>query len=53
MKGRTDYFNGLQPFEISIRYVDIYADSPENVHNDHIHEECEIYPSLPKKIIND
>ena len=46
MKGRTDYFNGLQPFEISIRYVDIYADSPENVHNDHIHEECEIYINL-------
>ena len=45
-KTNKEYFNGINPFSIDIKYMELYSDSPENVHDSHIHEECEIYINL-------
>ena len=39
-------FHGMSPFRLTVRYLDITADSPINQHESHIHEECEIYLNL-------
>lgn len=39
-------FPQVRPFDFSVSYIEIDANSPENVYDDHIHEECEIYINL-------
>lgn len=39
-------FGGISPFEMSAKYIEIDSESPLNVFDDHIHEECEIYVNL-------
>lgn len=39
-------FGGIAPFEMSAKYIEIDSESPLNVFDDHIHEECEIYVNL-------
>lgn len=41
-----EHFEGVKPFDFLIKYSELYADSAENVHNSHVHEECEIYVNL-------
>lgn len=38
--------SGLAPFSLLAKYVELYADSPLNENEDHIHGECEIYVNL-------
>ena len=40
------HFNGLNPFDISVKYCELNSYAPENVHDYHIHNECEIYINL-------
>ena len=40
------HFESVKPFDFSITYTELYADSIENVNDSHIHEECEIYVNL-------
>lgn len=46
MKNNTETFGGMNPFDLSISYVEIDSRSPLNVHDAHIHNECEIYINL-------
>ncbi len=46
MTSTVKYFQQTYPFKFSISYIEIDADSPENVYDDHIHDECEIYINL-------
>ena len=46
MKCSKKHFDGIHPFDFSIKYIELYSDSPENVFDSHIHEECEIYLNL-------
>ena len=46
MKENKEHFDGIKPFDVSAKYVEIYADSPGNTYASHIHEECEIYVNL-------
>lgn len=41
-----EYFECINPFNFSVTYSELYADSAENVNDSHIHEECEIYVNL-------
>ena len=45
-EGKTEIFRGINPFKFDITYVDINAESPDNVFHSHVHEECEIYINL-------
>lgn len=42
----NEHFDGIKPFNFSVVYSELYADSAENVNNSHAHEECEIYVNL-------
>ena len=42
----NEHFNEIKPFDFSIVFSELYPDSPENVFDSHIHEECEIYLNL-------
>ena len=46
MKSTTENFQPIAPFKFSVSYIEINANSPENVYDDHIHDECEIYINL-------
>lgn len=46
MKTNHGHFNEIKPFNILVSYVELYSDSPENVYDSHIHEECEVYINL-------
>ena len=46
MKKTTENFPQINPFDFSVSYVEIDANAPENVYDDHIHDECEIYINL-------
>lgn len=46
MKTSTEHYDGIKPFDIMVKYLDIDADSPENVFDHHIHTECEIYINI-------
>ena len=46
MKSNCEHFSGIKPFDIKMNYVEITSDSPENVFDSHIHEECEVYINL-------
>lgn len=46
MKNCTHHFDAIAPFSLSVCYNELYADSPENVFEPHVHEECEIYINL-------
>lgn len=39
-------FNDVKAFRMKISYAELNADSPSNVHDHHIHDECEIYINL-------
>jgi len=39
-------FDGVAPFGMEIRYIDILPDDPDNTHEHHIHEGCEIYVNI-------
>ena len=41
-----EHFDSIKPFDFSITYIELYADSPENVNDSHVHEGCEIYVNL-------
>ena len=41
-----EHFESVKPFDFSATYIEIYADSSENVNYSHIHDECEIYVNL-------
>lgn len=43
LQTRKEYFSGIKPFDMMISYVEIDSKSPLNVHDAHIHDECEIY----------
>lgn len=40
------FFKEIRPFEVKSSYVEIDSNSPENVFDSHIHNECEIYINL-------
>lgn len=42
----NEHFDSVKPFNFSVAYVELYADSAENVNDSHVHEECEIYVNL-------
>lgn len=46
MKKVTEKFSQINPFDFSVSYIEIDSNSPENVYDDHIHDECEIYINL-------
>lgn len=46
MKTNTINFEEINSFDMLIKYVDIYPDSPLNEYNNHIHNKCEIYINL-------
>lgn len=46
MKTNNINFKGLHPFELQIKYLNIDAQNPGNVHTSHIHDKCEIYINL-------
>ena len=46
MKKNNEHFENINSFDISVKYAELYADSPENVNVSHAHEECEIYINL-------
>lgn len=46
MKSDNEHFNEIKSFDVSVKYTELYSDSPENVFDSHIHEECEIYLNL-------
>ncbi len=41
-----EHFESVRAFDFSTRYLELHADSVENVDDSHIHEECEIYVNL-------
>jgi len=41
-----EHFESVKPFDFSATYLELYADSGENVNYSHIHDECEIYVNL-------
>lgn len=41
-----EQFCNIHPFDVSVVYAELYANSKENVNASHIHEECEIYVNL-------
>lgn len=43
MKQISSHFREIKPFHIMVSYNELYADSPENIYDAHIHEECEVY----------
>ncbi|MGN1099008.1 MAG: helix-turn-helix domain-containing protein [Christensenellales bacterium] len=45
-KKKNESFGGIKPFEMRISYGDIDSKSPYNTHEDHIHDECEIYVNI-------
>ena len=45
-EGRIKNYNGISPFSMHIKYVDVLPDDPRNTHDHHIHAECEIYINL-------
>lgn len=46
MQKNSIQFSGLAPFRLQITDVTTCADSPENVFDQHVHGECEIYINL-------
>lgn len=46
MKQNRISYGGLAPFDFKINNYEITSSSPLNEHNDHIHNECEIYINL-------
>lgn len=46
MKSCDTFFKPIYPFEVKTKYIEVDSTSPENVHDSHIHEECEIYINL-------
>ncbi|MDO5310447.1 MAG: AraC family transcriptional regulator [Clostridia bacterium] len=46
MKSCDTFFKPICPFEVKTKYIEVDSTSPENVHDSHIHEECEIYINL-------
>ena len=41
-----EQFSGIKPFDFSVTYSELCADSSENINNSHVHEDCEIYINL-------
>lgn len=41
-----EHFESVKPFDFSATYIELYADSSENVNYSHIHDECEIYVNI-------
>ncbi len=39
-------YSGIKEFGVWVRMVDVLPDDPENIFEDHIHSECEIYVNL-------
>ncbi len=48
MKNRTHsiVMEKIEPFDIMVRYLEVDLLSPENTHDLHMHDECEIYINL-------
>ena len=46
IKERKVRFDGVAPFGMEIRYIDILPDDPDNTYEHHIHEGCEIYVNI-------
>lgn len=46
IKERKVRFDGVAPFGMEIRYIDILPDDPDNTYDHHIHEGCEIYVNI-------
>lgn len=46
MKTKKEKFGAIAPFEVTANYIEIDSKSPLNVHDSHIHNECEIYINL-------
>lgn len=46
VKKNRHHFNEIKPFDFDINYTVIDVNSPENVFDSHIHEECEIYINI-------
>ncbi len=46
MKLNQQHFKELSSFDMKISYLEIDSHAPSNVHDSHIHEECEIYINL-------
>ena len=42
----TISFPALLPFEMKVAYAELDRDDPSNVHDSHVHPECEIYINL-------
>ncbi len=46
MRKQTENFPGINPFNFSIAYSETDSASKANVHDNHIHKECEIYVNI-------
>ena len=46
MKKSSHIFKNINQFAMDISYININSTSPLNVHDNHIHDECEIYINL-------
>lgn len=46
MRKQTENFPGINPFNFSIAYSETDSASIANVHDNHIHKECEIYVNI-------
>ena len=50
LEERNMRLDGIAPFGIQIRKVDVFPDDPENTHDHHIHERCEIYVNITGEV---
>ena len=46
LKRKKELFGEIKPFDMTATYIEIDSNSPLNVYDDHIHNECEIYINL-------